>query len=163
MKKAKAIAVVTAIALMWVGGYLLANAGNGAKDKTAADSVSAATTKSTAVLPHKVVAYYFHGNVRCVTCRKIEAYTGEAIDSGFAAELKSGLLEWHAINTDSSQNEHYLEDYQLFTKSVILSDLHQGKQTRWKNLDKIWTLTGDKSDFMKYIQDEVRILLDSTK
>ncbi len=163
MNKAKVAAILVGIAAMWVGGYLLANAGNGTADSPSTVSPTAATTDSVTAIPHKVVAYYFHGNVRCVTCRKIEAYTGEAIDSGFAAELKSGLLEWHAINTDSSQNEHYLEDYQLFTKSVILSDLHHGKQTRWKNLDKIWTLTGNKSDFMKYIRDEVRIMLDSTK
>jgi hypothetical protein len=163
MTKFKTISVLLAIGLMWVGGYLLAHAGEAPAGQTTSTDAASVSGDSVAAVPHKVVAYYFHGNVRCATCRKIEAYTGEAIDSGFAAELKSGLLEWHAINTDSSQNEHYLEDYQLYTKSVILSDLHHGKQTRWKNLDKIWTLTGDKSDFMKYIQDEVRILLDSTK
>lgn len=163
MNKSKTIAVIAGITLLWLGGYLLAHAGDLKNNESVTGSTSAVATDSAAVMPHKVIAYYFYGDVRCATCRKIEAYTGEAIDSGFAAELKSGLLEWHAINTDSTQNEHFVEDYQLYTKSVILSDIHQGKQTRWRNLDQIWTLTGDKPDFMKYIQDEVRIMMDTTK
>lgn len=163
MNKAKIIAIIFGTTFLWVEGYLLADAGDLKNTGSAVSADSAVASDSAAVKPHKVIAYYFYGDVRCATCRKIEAYTGEAIDSGFAAELKSGLLEWHAINTDSSQNEHFLEDYQLYTKSVILSDLHQGKETRWKNLDRIWTLTGDKSDFMKYIQEEVKIMMDTTK
>ena len=33
---------------------------------------------------HKVIAYYFHTNTRCSTCMKIEAYSKEAIEQGFA-------------------------------------------------------------------------------
>ena len=121
------------------------------------------SAKASANLSHRVVAYYFHGNVRCVSCRKIEAYTNEAIDSAFGAALKSGALEWKVVNTDSAQNEHYLQDYQLYTKSVILSDLHNDKQTRWKNLEKVWELLGNQAKFHMYIRDELRMFLDSTK
>ena len=34
-----------------------------------------------------IVAYYFHGNKRCSTCRKLEAYSRKAIEGGFADEL----------------------------------------------------------------------------
>jgi hypothetical protein len=111
----------------------------------------------------QIIAYYFHGNVRCATCRKIEAYTKEAIDSAFAKELKSGLLEFHATNIDSSKNEHFIDDYELYTKSVIVADFVNGKQVRWKNLEKIWTLTGNKAEFAKYIQIEVKAFLDTTQ
>jgi hypothetical protein len=116
-----------------------------------------------AALQHRIVAYYFHGNVRCVSCRKIEAYTKEAIDSAFGDALKSGRLEWRVVNTDSTQNEHFLQDYQLFTKSVVVSDERDGKETRWKNLDKVWELLGDQDKFHAYIQGEVRPFLDSIK
>lgn len=132
-----------------------------------ADTVKASapsdTTVSVAATDHKVVAYYFHGNKRCVSCRKIEAYTKAAIDSGFAGELKTGDLEWRVVNTDSSQNEHYLEDYQLYTKSVVLSDLHDGKETRWKNLEKVWELLGDQKDFAAYIKSELDSFMVKTK
>ena len=35
----------------------------------------------------RFVAYYFHGNMRCATCRKLEAYSEEAITKGFAEDL----------------------------------------------------------------------------
>ena len=35
-----------------------------------------------------VVAIYFHGNVRCATCRKIEAYADEAVQSRFSEALE---------------------------------------------------------------------------
>jgi hypothetical protein len=112
---------------------------------------------------HQVVAYYFHGNVRCASCLKIEAYTKEAIDSAFAVPLKENRLVWRVINTDSTCNEHYLTDYKLFTKSVVFSDLHDGKETRWTNLDKVWELLNDQARFHAYICDELTPYMDSTK
>ncbi len=35
--------------------------------------------------PHRVIAYYFHTTYRCASCRAIEAYSREAIESAFAA------------------------------------------------------------------------------
>ena len=118
-----------------------------------------------ATLPaaHQVIVYYFHGNVRCASCRKIEAYTKEAIDSAFALELDSGRMAWRVVNTDSSQYEHFLKDYQLYTRSVVVSDSHSGKETRWKNLEKVWELLGDQPKFHAYIRTELRPFLDPTK
>ena len=130
--------------------------GSTTKIMTKADSTGKVVTA-----PHKIIAYYFHGNVRCASCRKIEAYTRQAIDSGFVKALADGRLEWRVINIDSSQNEHFILDYQLYTKSVIVSELADGKEKRWKNLEKVWTLLGNQDDFRKYIQDEVKAYLDS--
>lgn len=131
------------------------------------DTVKAVTSSDSAVAvapkSHKVVAYYFHGNKRCVSCRKIEAYTKAAIDSAFVDGLKSGELEWQVVNTDSSQNEHYLGDYKMYTKAVILSDLHDGKEARWKNLEKVWELLGDQKEFAAYIKSELDLFMDKTK
>jgi hypothetical protein len=105
---------------------------------------------------HQVIAYYFHGNYRCPNCLKIEAYTREAIQTGFSSELKNGRVEWRVVNVDEPENRHFIQDYQLYTKSVILSDLHHGRQARWKNLDQVWNFLPDQAAFMKYVQDEVR-------
>ena len=52
-----------------------------------------------------VIVYYFHGNVRCKTCRAIEAYTAEAIHEGFEEEIASGRLIWKPVNVDEDGNE----------------------------------------------------------
>lgn len=107
----------------------------------------------------KVIAYYFHTTFRCSSCRKIEAYSREAIESGFPKELKDGTIEWRVINVEESRNRHFVDDYRLFTKSLILVRLNNGRQKEWKNLMKVWELLGSKEAFVRYVQDELRSYL----
>lgn len=102
----------------------------------------------------KVIVYYLHNSFRCPSCHKIENYTKEAVNANFANQLKAGTLEFKVINFDEKPNKHFVEDYQLYTKSVVLSRVKDGKQVEWKNLDKIWTLLGDKAKFQQYIKTE---------
>ena len=122
---------------------------------------AATSDSSKASVPsvHQVLAYYFHGIRRCSNCIKIESYTKEAIDSAYGAALKDSSLVWRVVNTDEEANNHFLNDYQLYTKSVILVDMHDGKQVRWKNLEKVWEHLGDKEAFKKYIRDEVALFM----
>jgi hypothetical protein len=108
---------------------------------------------------HKVIAYYFHTNTRCSTCIKIEGYSKEAIEKGFADELKKGTLEMRVINYEQPENKHFLKDYKLVTKSLVLVNMVNGKQTEFTTLKKVWQLTGHKDDFLKYVRKEVRSYL----
>jgi hypothetical protein len=110
----------------------------------------------------KVVAYYFHTTFRCASCKKIEAYSREAIESGFSKELKDGTLEWRVINVEERGNRHYIDDYRLFSKSLILVKMKDGKQAEWKNLIKVWQLLGNREPFLRYVQDEVRSYLEAS-
>ena len=103
-----------------------------------------------------IVAIYFHGNVRCATCRKIEAYADEAITQGFPEELASGQVEWRTVNLDEPENKHFIDDFQLATKSVVLVEYRDGEVARWQNLDKVWQLVRNKDDFVAYVQDGTR-------
>jgi len=78
----------------------------------------------------------------------------ETVKATFAAELANGQLVWKPLNVDEAQNEHFVQDYQLFTRSLVLVDGTNPK--RFKNLDKVWQLVRDKPVFQKYVQDEVR-------
>jgi hypothetical protein len=109
--------------------------------------------------PRRVLAYYFHTTKRCVSCRKIEAYTTEAITTGFAGELKDGRLVFQAVNVDEKENERFVKQYQLFTKTVVLVDERSGKQVAWKSLPKVWELLNDKEAFQRYVQAETRAYL----
>ncbi len=107
----------------------------------------------------KVVAYYFHVSVRCPTCRAIEEYAREAVERGFAEQLKSGALEWRPVNVQLPQNRHFIRDYQLYTRSLVLVKLKDGQQVEWRNLEKVWELVSRKTDFLKYVQTHVRAYL----
>ena len=106
-----------------------------------------------------VVAYYFHGTMRCPTCHKLEQYSKEAIEANFKGALASGKLEFKVVNIEDKGNEHYGNDYQLYTKSLILSLVKDGKETKWKNLDKIWEYVGNKQRFVDYVKSGVAELL----
>lgn len=123
-------------------------------------STTNAPTEEAVSTEHKVAAYYFFGNVRCQTCRKIESYTAESIAS-FTNELSTGLLEWRTANVDEKENEHFVKDYELTSRSVVLVHMVDGKQTEWKNLASIWDLVGDKEAFQKYISDETTEFLET--
>jgi len=159
--------ILTAVLLVFVAvsvGYLIAkeagrNPSPGPEDQAPAVSRETSDQETAPASTHKVLAYYFHGNVRCSTCRKIEAYTQEAIEGTLAEALKDGRLQWQVVNVTQPGNEHFIQDYQLFTRSVVVVGTRDGKQVRWKNLERIWDLVHDKGAFVNYIQDEVRAYL----
>jgi len=104
----------------------------------------------------KVVVYYLYGNVRCPTCRKFETYTEKALDEAFSGELADGRLRYQPINVDKPGNRHFIDDYQLYTKTVIVAKTQDNRQMKWKNLKKIWQLVGNERKFLDYIQTEVQ-------
>ena len=104
----------------------------------------------------KVIAYYFHGTFRCYTCTSMEKYSREAIETNFKDALASGKLEFKAINVEERGNEHFAKDYQLYTKSLILSLVKDDKEIRSKNLDKIWEYARNKQRFIDYVTSEIR-------
>lgn len=107
----------------------------------------------------KVLVYYFHGYARCIRCKMFEAYTQEAIPELFAEQLKDGQLRWKIINVEEPANSHFINDYKLVTKSIVISKVKNGKEIEWKNLVRIWELVGNKEVFKRYIQDEIAVYL----
>jgi hypothetical protein len=110
----------------------------------------------------KVIVYYFHGMVRCTTCKTIEKYSREAVEHYFQNELKNGKLVFRALNVEEAENRHYIQDYQLFSKALVVSLVKQDKEVTWKNLTDVWKLVGDKEKFFQYIKDEVEKFLRET-
>lgn len=102
-----------------------------------------------------VNVYYFHGNFRCITCRNMENYSRETVETYFKKEIESGRINFKAINVDQKGNEHYIKDYQLYTKTLIVSTTKNGKQVQYKNLDKIWEYARNKEKFKSYVKNEV--------
>lgn len=104
----------------------------------------------------KLIVYYFHTTTRCVSCLKIENLTQFTLESDFPSELAAGLIEWRPVNLDTPGNGHFAKEYGLYTKSVILSEVWDGRETRWRNLERVWHLLPDPDGFRRYVEDEVR-------
>ena len=158
-KKALLLTGFVVMSLLTAFGVLDVCGCTGLNASTAASA--AAETNQVVPTDSKVVAYYFHGTNRCTTCRTIEAYAREAVQTGFGEALKAGKLEWRALNVEEPANRHFIKDYQLYTRSVVLVSFQGDKQLRWKNLEKVWELVGDKGPFTRYVQGEVKTFLET--
>jgi len=108
----------------------------------------------------RIVAYYFYAPPRCYSCVAIQAYTREAVETGFADKMKAGRLQWRTVDVSQPGNEHFIADFGLYTKSVVLVETRGGKTVRWKNLEKVWELLGDKGAFLDYVSGEVRSFME---
>jgi hypothetical protein len=105
---------------------------------------------------NRVVAYYFHVTARCTTCRTIQAYTEEALKVGFTGALASGDLEFRPVNIQRPENRHFVQDYKLYARSVVIARFSDGRQTEWKNLENVWDLIESKPAFVSYVRRQVR-------
>lgn len=118
---------------------------------------------ATGELPQKaVVAYYFHGDVRCPTCRDIEEYSREAITTGFAAQLAAGNVEWRVVNYEDPANQHFATEYEIVAPTVVVVRTDGGRVADWRNLSRVWELVGEKDALMKYIRQETQAMLNAT-
>ena len=118
------------------------------------------TPQTTAAVPgDEYVVYYFMTSQRCENCINFENYTTEVMNTAFSDPVQEKKLSWEMINLDEPQNRHYIKEYSLITKSIILVHYRNGIQADWKNLDQIWNLVGDKAAFQNYISGEMKSFL----
>lgn len=107
----------------------------------------------------QVIVTYFHTTFRCPMCLQIEKYTRETVEKDFARQLASKKVLFRAIDVQEADNRHFIQDYSLYSKSVILSLVKDGKEIRWKNLPEIWKYAYNRDRFEQYIRSEIEAFL----
>jgi len=110
--------------------------------------------------PATVLVTYFHTTARCMSCLKIEDLTNATMSTRFAGPIAEKRIVWRSLNLDEPANAHFVKDYGLYTKSVVVSEVRDGREVRWKNLEKVWDLLGDADGFQAYVEREVRAFLE---
>ncbi|MFC1587634.1 nitrophenyl compound nitroreductase subunit ArsF family protein [Planctomycetota bacterium] len=157
----QAKSIITIVLLLFVAGsivFQVINESRQPKDQT--QGTKTPEQGDVSALSNRITIYYFHGNKRCKTCISFEAFTREAVGSGFPEALKSGKLELRIFNREDTENEHFVLDYSLISNSVIVAEIKDGKQVRWKNLERIWDLVKNKDEFTNYIRIEIKEYLE---
>ncbi len=151
--------ITTAVLLLFVGvsiGTMVVREHREASDATLIGAIPDLVDGDSAVAgKNGVDVIYFHGNMRCPTCRRIEADAQEALQTQFTDRLARGEVSWQAINYEQPENAHYLEDYQLVAPTVVVVQRRDGRQSAWQNLARVWELVGDQAAFTAYIQQGI--------
>jgi hypothetical protein len=127
---------------------------------TGTPSAPKATGKRT---NEQVIAYYFHGTVRCQTCLKIERQAREAIERRFPVEVAEKRLAFKPVNYDQPENARFLKDYKLPCPSLVLVRQKSGKDEKWKLLGETWEHIENPVKFNEYVESEVEKLLRDAK
>lgn len=120
------------------------------------------STATVAAAPAEYVAYYFHRTARCVTCLKIEHAAHDAIFANFTPSLRAGKLLFLPTNVEAAGNEHFIKDYELVSQALVLVQYREGKPVRSRNLDKVWDVIGDSTQFADYVTGEVATFMGIT-
>lgn len=102
-----------------------------------------------------VIVYFFYNDIRCDVCLRLEDYAVEALKTHFSDELASGAIQWRMLSMDDHENEHFLIDFELYSKSVVLVELEDAERVRFKNLEDIWDLVYDKPAYLEYMRTNV--------
>lgn len=116
---------------------------------------SLSTANPGAVKPaERVVVYYMHRTLRCISCLSIENQTRQALNDAFAAELAAGKVEFHCedywMNTDLARR------YDVDTVSVVIVVVAGGREVSHENLQRVWELKGSSEELRTYIAQAVR-------
>jgi hypothetical protein len=103
-----------------------------------------------------VVVTYLHTKNRCPSCIRLEKLAEQTVKTRFSRQIASGLLTWRSVDVDEPHRAHLVHDYQLHTKSIVVSEVRGGFEVRWKELDRAWALLEDTEALQRYVEQEVR-------
>jgi hypothetical protein len=148
---------LTRLALLAVvGGSIAVFATRQMRDARAEVAPASAAVLETAAGNH-VVMTYFTTNVRCTSCRKIEQLSRETAEVRHAGDLARGRLVFRIVNTDEPGMGHFVEHYQLTSKTVILSRIEDGREVAWKDMGDVWKHFGEPEVFHAYLGEQITL------
>jgi hypothetical protein len=99
---------------------------------------------------------YFHGTVRCQACLTIEQYTDMTMKYRFQDQINAGKVVWKSIDYEKENDTASVNRYGLENQALILSKVVNGKEQKWKKLERIWELYGDMEKFLDYVEKTVK-------
>ena len=99
---------------------------------------------------------YFHRIPGCSTCQLMSKYIYETVKTCFANEVKNRevILSYH--NFEDVRNTKLVKAFRIGSPTLVIIQGKDGRDTKAKKADKIWTLAGDKEAFVKYVETEIR-------
>jgi len=105
------------------------------------------------------MVYYFHSSFRCQTCRSIEEQAHSVVLSDFADELAAGTVQWQALNYEQPAGAELAKQFDISMPVVVLARFEAGEIARWKSLDQVWGLVGDKPAYAAFVRNEIKQML----
>jgi hypothetical protein len=151
--RVKAIITLVLLVLALGGAAYVLLGGDGARPATTA------VADPDALPADGVVVYYFHGNKRCATCNKMEALADETLHDRFAEQIREGSVVFRAVNVETDENRHFVSDFELASKAVVMVERRGGEDRSWRRLDAIWEKIAEDEGYCDYIAENLAACL----
>lgn len=148
--------ITTSVLLIFVVASLGVAVMEAAGLRSASHSAGIQPTSPVSKAP--IIAYYFHSNTRCETCRTIET-TGQ---SALRDAVKDRRVEWRVVNYQEPAHKHFATDYELAYASLVLVKNVPGQPPRWKKLKRVWDLYEQPAEFTAYVKKELDLFMEET-
>jgi len=107
----------------------------------------------------EVLVTYFTTNVRCVSCRTIEALAQRAVAEGFVEDVAAGKVAFRVVNTDLPEHQHFVDHYKITNKIVIVSHQRDGREVEWTPRQDVWVHFHEPETFFAYVREPIRAYL----
>jgi hypothetical protein len=65
-------------------------------------------------------------------------------------------MRFQTLNFDRPENKHFIDDYGLAFKTVVVSERKKGKEVRFSKFDDVWKLHDDPKAFKDYLSKGIR-------
>ncbi len=108
----------------------------------------------------RYVVYYFHTTGRCATCIRIERLAQAVVQNEFPQLAEAGTLQFRSVDVQDPLHRHFIRDYRLVTKSIVLVEEQAGRPVRWRNLNRIWELVWYQDRYQNYIRSELAAFME---
>ncbi len=112
------------------------------------------------VQPDRVIAMYFHRTERCPTCKMMGSYSEEAVKKGFPQQLQKGSVEFKYIDYEKKENAALAKAYKVTGPALIVAKVAANKVEQYKDLEEIWVKVREKSEFVAYVQDNIKTYIE---
>lgn len=121
---------------------------NPVNNNTSVDS--AAKSKVSGVQPSaeltKVLVYYFHVKIRCVSCIAMEEATRKTLNTYFKNELNNGTIKLFVLNMDDKANNKIAEKYQAYGSGLYITRVFKGKESTEDLTTEGFKYAGEQDD-----------------
>jgi hypothetical protein len=97
----------------------------------------------------------FHRTQRCAFCSDMEEHTKETLDTYFSHALQEGKIAFRLLNMELPKYQALRKKYSLFTSTLVLIELNQGRESRRKIVTDAWHLTDKRHEFIEMLRSEL--------
>ncbi len=102
-----------------------------------------------------VLILQFHRTQRCKFCLNMENHTKETLNTFFPDDIKDENIVFRTVDMELPRYKSLIKKYDLFTSTLVLVDVAEGKELRWKIVTEAWYLTNKKQKFIKMLESEL--------